>query len=183
MNPYLMQSLNPQLEEARRQSEIDRVANAGRMTQAGSFGGSRQALMDMENTRNLQSNLANITGQGYASAYDRAQEQFNTEQGRGMEAQNMANQYGFDVLGGQATAGATQRGIESEGIAADRSAFEEERDFPYKQVQYMQSLLQGLPIASKSTSYSTPSTLSQLIGNSGSLFDLFNKYGVGGGDE
>ena len=183
MNPYLMQSLNPQLEEARRQSEIDRVANAGRMTQAGSFGGSRQALMDMENTRNLQSNLANITGQGYASAYDRAQEQFNTEQGRGMEAQNMANQYGFDVLGGQATAGATQRGIESEGIAADRSAFEEERDFPYKQVQYMQSLLQGLPITAKSTSYSTPSTLSQLIGNSGSLFDLFNKYGVGGGDE
>ena len=183
MNPYLMQSLNPQLEEARRQSEIDRVANAGRMTQAGSFGGSRQALMDMENTRNLQSNLANITGQGYASAYDRAQEQFNTEQGRGMEAQNMANQYGFDVLGGQATAGATQRGIESEGIAADRGAFEEERDFPYKQVQYMQSLLQGLPITAKSTSYSEPSTLSSLIGNSGSLYDLFKKYGVGGGGE
>ena len=181
MNPYLMASLNPQIDEARRQAEIDRVANAGRMTQAGAFGGSRQALMDMEGQRNLQSNLANITGQGYAQAYDRAQQQFNTEQGRNMEAQNMANQYGFDVLGGQASAGATQRGIASEGIAADRAAFEEERDFPYKQVQYMQSLLQGLPLTAQSYSYTEPSQLSKLLGGAaagGGLADLFAEYGV-----
>jgi hypothetical protein len=181
MNPYLMASLNPQLDEARRQAEIDRVANAGRMTRAGAFGGSRQALMDMEGQRNLQANLANITGQGYAQAYDRAQQQFNTEQGRNMEAQNMANQYGFDVLGGQASAGATQRGIASEGIAADRAAFEEERDFPYRQVQYMQSLLQGLPLTAQSYSYTEPSKLSKLLGGAaagGGLADLFAEYGV-----
>ena len=51
--------------------------------------------------------------------------------------------------------GATQRGIESEGITADRLQFEEERDFPYKQVQYMQSLLQGLPIEAQSYSLRT----------------------------
>ena len=39
--------------------------------------------------------------------------------------------------------GAVQRGIESEGITADRLQFEEERDFPYKQVQYMQSFCRG----------------------------------------
>ena len=38
MNPYLTQSLQPQIDEARRQSEIDRIANAGRMTRAGSLG-------------------------------------------------------------------------------------------------------------------------------------------------
>ena len=161
MNPYLMASLNPQLDEARRQSEIDRVANAGRMTQAGSFGGSRQALMDMENTRNLQSNLADITGQGYANAYDRAQQQFNTEQGRNMDAQAATNQYGFDVLNRQGTAGAEQRGITSEGLGADYAQFQEEREYPYKQVQYMQSLLQGLPLAAQSTSYTQPSQASQ----------------------
>ena len=180
MNPYLMQSLNPQLEEARRQSEIDRVANAGRMTQAGAFGGSRQALMDMENTRNLQTNLADITGQGYASAYDRAREQFNTEQGRGMEAQTMANQYGFDVLGGQATAGATQRAQEQQGLSADQTAFEEERDFPYKQVQYMQSLLQGLPLEAQSYSYSQPSDLQKLLGSTAGVQSLIDSlYGSG----
>jgi len=179
MNPYLMASLNPQLDEARRQAEIDRVANAGRMTRAGAFGGSRQALMDMEGQRNLQANLANITGQGYAQAYDRAQQQFNTEQGRNMEAQNMANQYGFDVLGRQEAAGATQRGIESEGMAADYAQFREERDFPYKQVQYMQSLLQGLPIEAQSVSYNAPSQAAQYAATAKSLADLYKSFGGG----
>ena len=34
MNPYIMTALQPQIDEARRQSEIDRLANASRMTQA-----------------------------------------------------------------------------------------------------------------------------------------------------
>jgi hypothetical protein len=183
MNPYLMAALNPQLEEARRQSEIDRIANAGRMTQSGAFGGSRQALMDMENQRNLQTNLADITGQGYASAYDRAREQFNTEQNRGMEAQAATNQYGFDVLGGYAKAGDTQRGIASEGIEADYAQFKEERDFPYKQVQYMQSLLQGMPLEAQSTTYSEPSKLSNILEGSEGLSQLWSDYisKIGGG--
>jgi len=183
MNPYLQASLDPQIAEARRQSEIDRVNNASRMTQAGSFGGSRQAVMDAQNQGNLQRNLAGITGRGYADAYSQAMNQFNTEKDRGMTAQDKINLYGMTGIGALADMGAVQRGIEGEGITADRLQFEEERDFPYKQVQYMQSLLQGLPITAKSTSYSEPSTLSSLIGNSGSLYDLFKKYGVGGGGE
>ena len=181
MNPYLMSALNPQLDEARRQSEISRVANAGRMTQAGAFGGSRQALMDMENQRNLETNLADITGKGYASAYDRAQQQFNTQQDRNMQAQTQANQYGFDVLGGQATAGAAQRGIEQQGLSADKSQFEEERDFPYKQVQYMQSLLQGLPLEAQSFSYSQPSDMANFgaatAGIAGIMEQLYGSSG------
>ena len=175
MNPYLMSSLNPQIAEARRQNEIDRVANAGRMTQAGAFGGSRQALMDMEGQRNLQSNIADITGQGYASAYDRAQQQFNTEQNMGMQAQAAANQYGFDVLGQQQGLGQLQRGIESEGMAADYSQFQEERDYPYKQVQYMQSLLQGLPVASQTKSYSAPSDASQAANAMQGVQEMYTK--------
>ena len=178
MNPYLMASLNPQIDEARRQSEIDRVANAGRMTQAGAFGGSRQALMDSENQRNLQTNIADITGQGYASAYDRAQEQFN-------KTQASRNQYGFDVLGGQATAGAKQRDIEQQGLSADQSAFEEERDFPYKQVQYMQSLLQGLPLEAQSYTYSQPSDLQTILGGTAGVSTILEalrgSYGGAGG--
>ena len=169
MNPYLMASLNPQIKEARRQSEIDRVANAGRMTQAGAFGGSRQALMDMENQRNLQTNIADITGKGYASAYDRAREQFNLDR-------DDRNQYGFDVLSRQEGAGATQRGIESEGIEADYAQFSEERDFPYKQVQYMQSLLQGLPLEAQTRSYNAPSDAAQAASTLSSIEDIYKKY-------
>ena len=174
MNPYLMASLNPQIEEARRQSEIDRIANAGRMTQAGAFGGSRQALMDMENQRGLQANIADITGKGYASAYDRAREQFSLDRDR-------SNQYGFDVLARQEGAGATQRGIESEGMAADYAQFKEERDFPYKQVQYMQSLLQGLPLESQSVSYNAPSTASQYASSANAIEAIYDRY-LGGGE-
>ena len=172
MNPYLMASLNPQIDEARRQNEIDRVANAGRMTQAGAFGGSRQALMDIEGQRNLQSNIADITGKGYASAYDRAQQQFNTQQDRNMKAQNQANEYGFDVFGVQEAAGGSRRDIESQGMGADYAQFREERDYPYKQVQYMQSLLQGLPLEAQSFAYSQPSTATNVASGTAGLRDL-----------
>jgi|TARA_R110000851_G_scaffold100585_1_gene216194 hypothetical protein len=185
MNPYLQASLDPQLEAARRQSEIDRVNNASRMTKAGSFGGSRQAVLDAENQRALQSNLAGITGQGYADAYAQALGQFNTEQDRGMTAQDKINQYGMTGIGALADMGAVQRGIEGEGITADRLQFEEERDFPYKQVQYMQSLLQGLPLASQSVNYEEPGFLQQLSTGAsdveGFLTSLFGGGGTGGG--
>mgnify|MGYP003645527295 CR=1 FL=1 len=173
MNPYLMASINPQIDQARRQAEIQRIADAGRLTKAGAFGGSRQAVMEAEGNRALGDRIADITGQGYASAYDRGLAQFNTEQDK-------RNQFGFDVLGGQATAGATQRSIEQQGIGADIAQFEEERDFPYKQVQYMQSLLQGLPLEAQSVSYSEPSDFAQLMSNVGGLEALGSVFGFDG---
>jgi hypothetical protein len=98
-----------------------------------------------------------------------------------MKAQNEANQYGFDVLGGYGAAGATQRGIEQQGLSADKSQFEEERDFPYKQVQYMQSLLQGLPLEAQSYSYSQPSDLQNLLGSTAGVKDIMQSlYGSSG---
>ena len=167
MNPYLSAVLNPQLQEARRQAEISRQAEAGRFTRAGAFGGSRQALADLERDDRLNRNLADITGKGYAQAFQQARDQFNLEQDRARAAQEMANRFGFDVLSAQGKAGQIQRDIEAEGIAADREQFEEERDFPYKQVQYMQSLLQGLPLQTQSYTYSQPSQLSSILAGGG----------------
>tara|TARA_R110000824_G_scaffold8613_2_gene38958 strand:- start:453 stop:1286 length:834 start_codon:yes stop_codon:yes gene_type:complete len=174
MNPYIMTALQPQIDEARRQSEIDRLANASRLTQAGAFGGARQAVIDSENQRALQSNLANITGQGYKDAYAQALNQFNTQQDREMTAQDKINLYGTQGLQNLADMGATQRGIESEGITADRLQFEEERDFPFKQVQYMQSLLSGLPISAQNYSYSEPSFLSEMLSGAGGIGELYD---------
>ena len=92
MNPYLQASLNPQLEEARRQSDITAQQNNAAMTRAGAFGGGRQAILTAENQRNLGSNLANITGQGYNTAYNNAMNQFNQDQARSLQAQQMGEQ-------------------------------------------------------------------------------------------
>lgn len=178
MNPYMQAALDPQIEEARRQAQITRLGDANRLTQAGAYGGSRQAIMESELNRSLGQNLANITGQGYQSAYDKAMQQFNTEQQAQSQAQNLTNQYGLQALQNQASLGAQERAIQSEGIAADIAQFEEERDFPYKQTQYQQSLLQGLPLAAQSYSYAKPSQLSELLGGSGGLMGLLQSFGL-----
>ena len=181
MSPFLMAALEPQMAEARRQADISRVQQAGRLTKAGAYGGGRQAIMESELDRNLNRNLADITGRGYQDAFTAAQNQFNTEQGRQQSAVNQAQQYGLQALGTQLGAGATQRGITGEGIAADIKQFEEERDYPYKQVQYMQSLLQGLPLATQSYSYQEPSGLTQLLGGTGSILDFLSRMNLLGG--
>jgi len=175
MNPYLMSALNPQLEEARRQSQITQMMNDAQLTKAGAFGGGRQAIMNSETQRNLGTNLANITGTGYASAYDKAMQQFNTEQNRGMEAQKMTNDYGMGALAAQQGAGATQRQIEQEGITADMKQFEEEKLDPYKKLQFEQSLLQGLPLQTQSYSYQQPSALSSAMGTTGGIMSLYDQ--------
>jgi hypothetical protein len=84
-------------------------------------------------------------------------------------------------LNAQIKAGEVQRAIDAEGIAADRAQWEKEQLYPYQQVQYMQSLLQGLPIQTNQYNYIEPSGLSSLSGSIGSLLDLFNRlYGTGG---
>jgi hypothetical protein len=174
MNPFIQTALDPQIAEARRQAEIQRVANAGRLTQAGAFGGSRQAVMESEADRNLLQNLAGITGQGYQTAYDKASQQYNVEQERERATQDAINKYGLAALSKQAELGAAQRDIEQQGMAADYGQFKEERDFPYKQVQYMQSLLQNLPLATQSYSYAEPSTLSKIMGAGSTAGDLYS---------
>jgi hypothetical protein len=175
MNPYLEASLNPQIAEMRRQADITRVADAGRLTKAGAFGGGRQAIMESEGNRALMDKLSGITSAGYKDAYDKAMAQFNVEQGRGQTAQDMANQYGLAALQKQTDVGGIQRGIESEGLTADRAQFETERDYPLKQVQYMQSLLQNLPLATQQYSYNQPTALSQSASQAGGLMDMYDR--------
>jgi len=151
MNPYLQASLDPQLAAAKRQSEISQVNNAGKATQAGAFGGSRGAIMGAESERALGANLANITGQGYNTAFTNAQNQFNTQVGQQQTAQNATNAYGLQALGNVAGLGATQRGIEAEGIGALKNQFEEERNDPYKKLALEQSLYAGLPVSTGTT--------------------------------
>jgi hypothetical protein len=203
MNPYLQSSLNPQLEEARRQSQITQTQNAGKMTQAGAFGGGRQAILDAETQRSLGANLANITGQGYNTAYDKAMAQFNADQQRKMQEAQYGAGFGLQGLqtglqaaqaqGGlgateastglanlnaQLAAGQQQRGIESEGIAADKAQFEEARANPYKMLQYQQSLLQGLPLEAKNYTGIQQSDLVKAAQGATTVAQLLKNLGI-----
>jgi len=270
MNPYLQASLNPQLEEARRQSNISEQANKAAMTKAGAFGGGRSAILTAENQRNLGTNLAGITGKGYDTAFQNAMAQFNADQARNMQAQQASEQskqfgatqgmtaadmmakYGMSAqqaqeaarqfnqgqsmtaaqqaaqygqaaqqaseqskqfganlglqglqtglqaakaqgdlgissgqlglanLQQQAALGATQRGIEAEGIAADKAAFEQARENPYKMLQFQQSMLQGLPISATNYSLPEPDALTNAARGATTVNELLRTLGLGG---
>jgi len=97
MNPFLMAQLAPQLEEARRQSQITQMQNDAKAVQAGAFGGSGRTLMNAETQRNLGTKLADLTGTGYKNAYDAAVAQFNAEQTRKVDEAKLMAQYGLSA--------------------------------------------------------------------------------------
>ena len=174
MTPYLQGALQPQYDAARRQSEIQAQQLQSQFGKAGAYGGSRQGVAEAELQRGLLDRMANITGQGYQTAFEQAQQQFNAEQARQMAAANQAQRYGLDVLGAQRTGGAEQRAIEQQGIGADIAQFEQERDYPYKQIQFMQSLLQGLPLETQSYQYYEPSGLQSLSGGASAVKNIYD---------
>jgi len=162
MNPYINASLDPQLKELQRQSQISNMADAAKLTSAGAFGGSRQAILQGEQNRNLLDKSQDLIGQGYNTAYTNAMAQFNAEQGRGMDAQKASEasrvygaDYGLKSLQNLADLGTTQRTIEQEGLTADKTQFEQQRDNPLKMAQYQKDLLTGLPITTKNTNVNT----------------------------
>lgn len=173
MSPFMSAALEPQIAEAQRQAEIQRVQNASRLGKAGAFGGSRQAIMESEGQRNLLRNLADIYGTGMQQAYTQGMGQFNVEQNRAQTAQDLTNRFGLSALAAQQAGGDLQRDIEQQGVAADYAQFKEERDFPYKQVQYQQSLLQDLPISAAQTEYVEQSELAKLLGYGGSMAEIY----------
>jgi hypothetical protein len=97
MNPYMQSVVDMQQQEAQRQADIAGTQRGAQAVQAGAFGGSRQAIMDAEAARNLASQKGSIQATGLQNAYSQAQQQFNADQARQQQAQQMyeqSRQYG-----------------------------------------------------------------------------------------
>lgn len=109
MNPYLQASLQPALQEVQRQYDITGTQQMGNAARSGAFGGSREALMASENQRNKNLAMNQMIGQGYNTAFDKAQQsqQFGATLGlqglqagqQGVQGAVGAGQYGLAGLG------------------------------------------------------------------------------------
>lgn len=179
MNPYLQASLDPQLKELQRQSDIQRTMDANRLTQAGAFGGSRQAIMESEGRRNLLDKQAGLIGSSYKSAYDTGLGQFNREREAEESSRQFGANFGLKTVDQLANMGNVERGITSEGLAADRAQFQEERDFAYKMPQYQLGLLSGLPIGANTTAVNQDpiSKASSTVSGLGGIYELLSGLG------
>jgi hypothetical protein len=84
---------------------------------------------------------------------------------------NLAN------LNAQMTGGATQRGIEAEGTAADLAEFEKQRQFPYQQLQFQRDMITGLPTSAVSNTPAQMSDFGNLISTAGGGLKLAESLG------
>jgi hypothetical protein len=178
MNPYLQNALQPQLQEMRRQYGITGTQQQGQATQAGAFGGSREALMAAENQRNMNTAMNQAIGQGYNTAFNNAQQamQYGANlglQGMGQAAsaagqlgqlgtQQLAAQQG--ILGTQNQMGAQQQAQQQNMINQAIQNYATAQQYPMMQLGNISSLLHGLPLQSTTTqSYQAqPGIVSQL---------------------
>jgi hypothetical protein len=92
MSPFIEQALAPQLREAQRSSDIMGQQNAAKAVGQGAFGGSRSALVEAERQRNLGMQMGDIRARGLQDAYTQAASQFNADQARAMQAQQLGEQ-------------------------------------------------------------------------------------------
>ena len=90
MSPYMQNVVDVQKAEALRDAQKQLVGANLASSRQGTYGGARNALMQSEANRNLQTQMGNIQATGSQQAFQNAQQQFNTSQAQ-QQAANQAN--------------------------------------------------------------------------------------------
>lgn len=144
MSPYMQSVVEAQQRDATRQADIAQQDRNAYFTKAGAFGGARQAIMDAEAEKNLAQQKGDIQAAGLQSAFTNAQQQFNADQARNMQAQQANQGAGLTTAGQnlQAQLGVQQLGAgqnmqaqlanQQQNMAAQQ-ATEQSRQFGYGQ--------------------------------------------------
>jgi len=130
MSPYLRASLDPQLAYQEKLFGQQNSADALGALNRGTFGGARQSLLYSQNLQNQNMNLGNILGQGLNTGYNNAQQQFNADQARALQAQqaNQQAQGQNAALQGQLGQAGLTAGIDSSAKQAAVAAAQQTSD-------------------------------------------------------
>jgi hypothetical protein len=190
MNPFLRGVTDVAKRESIRQFESTLEPKLrAEAASAGSFGGSRAAILEAEGQRNLQQQLSDIEERGLATAFEQAQKSFDSEKGRQLQSSAL-----FSALGEAAPAqaarelallssvGEAKQAQEQAALNLAEKDFIEQREFPLRQLQEYQSLVRGFPFTPStyqvtSQSQPQPSFGQQLLGTLGTGAGIFGALG------
>ena len=180
MSPYENNVIQQQLQENARQYGISGAGEQAAATSAGAFGGTREALMNAENTRNQNTAGNQIVAQGLQNAYQNAQQaqQFGANlnlQGTqaGLQGANQLGNLGNQqlaaqqsIIGTQAQQGAAEQTNQQNVINQAVQNYATAQQYPMLQLGMLNSMLRGLPMQQSSTQMyqAAPNTASQLAG-------------------
>ena len=208
MDPYMQNVVGIQQREAQRQADIARTQSNATAVKSGAFGGSRQAIVDAEAARNLAIQKGDIQARGLQDAYGRAQQQFNTEQqlgeqsrqygaGLGMQGLQTAlsgagqlgalggQQFGqaMDINKLQSAYGGQQQALRQQGLTQAYQDFQDQQNYPYKQLGFFSDMIRGMPVGQSSTRtmYEPDPSAAQQIGALGMGAYGLSKFMAEGG--
>lgn len=201
MSPYMQQVVDVQKERAILDAQR---AGAGRAAEAvgqGAFGGSRAAVQEGMAQEALGRQLAEIQASGQQQAFEQAQQQFERDRAARADAERLGLG-AAELAGGQARGLADLGRLAREGdvesarlleqIGKDISArdqagldlayqdFVRQRDYPREQLQFLSSVLRGVPVqpSTETTSMQSYNPIQQLLGTGISALGLYK--GLGG---
>ena len=98
MSPYQQRVTDVAVREAQRQANLEKQERAMGSIGRGTFGGARQALIQAERDRGTAQLLSDIQAKGGQAAYESAQKQFEADQARRMQAQQLNVQSGLQAM-------------------------------------------------------------------------------------
>ena len=127
MSPYASNVTDIAVREAEKQRDLAKSAGALGAIGRGTFGGARQALLQAEQGRGAAQNIADIRAKGQQEAFINAQQQFERDQARRIQAAQMgqqAQQYAAG-LGKELGVAGLQTGLEAAGKTGALAATEQ----------------------------------------------------------
>jgi hypothetical protein len=193
MSPYVQQVVDIQKREALRQGDVAQQGLAAQAVGAGGYGGSRMAILEAEQNRNLQQQLGDIQTRGIAAAYEDAQARLAQQRQREFTGSSqfaqlgqVAPQQALKELTAVEAVGAQRQAQSQQGLNIAKQQFQEEQQeeqiFPEQTLQQYQSVIRGFPLAPSTyrqtqTTTPAPSYLQQAAGLGGLGLGVASAFG------
>ena len=190
MSPYVQQVVDIQKREALRQGDVAQQGLAAQAVGAGGYGGSRMAILEAEQNRNLQQQLGDIQTRGIAAAYEDAQARLAQQRQREFTGSSqfaqlgqVAPQQALKELTAVEAIGAQRQAQSQQGLNIAKQQFQEEQLFPEQTLQQYQSVIRGFPLAPSTyrqtqTTTPAPSYLQQAAGLGATGIGLAGAFGA-----
>lgn len=145
MNPYQQAVTDVAKQAAVREYGTGLQNLKAQAAQRGAFGGSRQAILESELTKNLGSQLGNIQMQGSAQAFDKAGQLYGADVARQQQAAQMAMSTGL--------AEQAQRQAQLDALYGE---YERQRLYPQQQAEAYKSIIFGQQMPTSRSVYEAP---------------------------
>jgi hypothetical protein len=172
MSPYMQNVVDYEKQSALRDFQVAQPMRQAQAVAKGAFGGSRQAIVDAEAQRNLNTQLQGIQATGSQKAFENAQrqQQFGAQlglqglqtglQGFGQMGQSASTlgqlgtaQLGAQqgIIGTQSQMGAQQQQLEQNKINQAIQDYATAQQYPMMQLAQLNAMLRGLPLQQATT--------------------------------